>query len=129
MTERRRPRSFVARDSRQIVFGSIEEEVHLRHVLKLIRFAGGCALHVRYSQGVLQGAHGPRSSDHDDASGWPDLVIVRPGKEILYRELKREGKEADGAQRRWGGLITSAGGNWDVWKPSDENRILRELGL
>src|SRR5262245_18953965 len=122
-------RVFRVRDSRQIVLGSIAEETHLSHVLRLVRRAGACALHIRYSQGVLQGAHGPRSSDHDDASGFPDLLIVQPNAGLLFRELKRERGRLDNNQRRWGELLTSAGADWSVWKPSDEDRILAELGL
>ena len=108
--------------------GSIAEDELLSHVLRLVRTAGRCAFHIRYSQGVLQGAHGPRSSDHDDASGIPDLVIVGGG-EILYRELKTERGRVDPAQRRWGTTLLENSGNYGIWRPSDEARIRAELGL
>lgn len=124
-----RGRVLTTNDTRQIALGSIAEEALLSHTLRLIKLSGACALHIRYSQGVLQGAHGPRSSDHDDASGFPDLVIVHPDRGVLWRELKREKGRMDANQRRWGELLTAAGQNWDVWRPSDERRILAELGL
>ena len=123
----RKPR--ITRDGRQVVLGSIDEETLLSHVLHLARFGGWCAIHCRYSQGVLQGAHTPRQGTHDDASGWPDLVLVKPGVGILYRELKREKGRLDPNQKRWGETLRAAGGNWDVWRPSDEHRIRSELGL
>lgn len=125
----RKPRT--ARDSRQIVLGSIDEEAFLAHVLVLARQAGCCVIHCRYSQGVLQGAHTLRNSDHDDASGWPDLILAGPTEDvgILFRELKREKGRVDPNQRRWGERLRAAGGNWDVWRPSDEDRICAEIGL
>ena len=125
----RRPRSFLARDGRTVLLGSIAEDALLTQTLQWCRRAGLCALHIRYSQGVLQGAHGPRSASHDDASGYPDLLIIRPGEGVLWRELKRENGRLTPDQRRWGELLRGAGQDWDVWRPSDEARIRRELRL
>jgi hypothetical protein len=60
-------------------------------------------------------------------AGWPDLVLV--GRGILFRELKREGKDPTPAQAEWGDWLAAGGGNWAVWRPSDlhSGLILREL--
>jgi hypothetical protein len=123
-----RGRTFLGHDGRTITRGSVEEEQLLSHVLRLARLKGWCAFHVRYSQGVLQGSHTPRLGPHDDATGWPDLVLVKPSIGILFRELKRERQHPTHDQERWGDVLTRAGGDWAVWKPSDEDRILAELG-
>lgn len=60
--------------------------------------------------------------------GWPDLWIAGPGG-ILYRELKGPQGRMDREQLRVGGIITKAGGNFNVWYPRDllTGRIQREL--
>jgi hypothetical protein len=59
--------------------------------------------------------------------GWPDWAIV--GSRIIYRELKAERGRVSPAQRTVGELLTGAGGDWAVWRPSDliSGRIAREL--
>lgn len=62
--------------------------------------------------------------------GWPDLVIGggRSGR-VIFRELKREGKDPTPAQRAWLGILTAAGLDAGVWRPSDllSGRVAREL--
>ena len=74
----------------------------------------------------LFGYH-PRNSK-GSAAGWPDWVIVGRGG-ILYRELKSEAGSLSPEQRHVGELITRAGGNWAVWRPTQrlDGTIAREL--
>jgi hypothetical protein len=60
--------------------------------------------------------------------GFPDLVCVGPGG-VLFRELKREGRNPTPAQQRWLDALTAAGSDAGVWRPSDllSGRIAREL--
>jgi len=73
----------------------------------------------------LFGYH-PRNSK-GSAAGWPDWVIV--GRGILYRELKSEAGTVSPDQKHVGELITRAGGNWAVWRPTQrlDGTIAREL--
>jgi hypothetical protein len=59
--------------------------------------------------------------------GWPDWTII--GSRILYRELKSETGDLRPDQRKVGDRILAAGGDWDVWRPSDllSHRIQHEL--
>lgn len=59
--------------------------------------------------------------------GWPDLDIV--GKRIIYRELKSQTGQLSSHQRRIGRLLTEAGADWAVWRPSDllDGTVAREL--
>jgi hypothetical protein len=59
--------------------------------------------------------------------GWPDWTIV--GTRIIYRELKAERGVVSAAQRTVGELLTGAGGDWAVWRPTDllSGRVAREL--
>lgn len=59
---------------------------------------------------------------HDSRRSWgpgfPDLVMVG-GSGILYRECKGSDGVLRPEQRRWGAVITRAGGDWAVWRPCD----------
>lgn len=63
--------------------------------------------------------------------GWPDLVLALdpwPGRgRVIYRELKTERGRLTRDQQRWGRLLTRAGLNWAVWKPSDWQAIIETL--
>lgn len=51
--------------------------------------------------------------------GFPDLVLVRAGTPVLYRELKRELGRLEPEQREWIELLQAAGADAEVWRPSD----------
>ena len=59
--------------------------------------------------------------------GWPDWTIL--GSRVLYRELKAEKGKVTVAQQAVGDMLTAAGDDWAVWRPSDlfSQRIAREL--
>lgn len=66
----------------------------------------------------LHGLYGYHTADsRRSPKGWPDWVVVGSG--IIYRELKAERGQVTAEQRRVGRLITEAGGDWAVWRPSD----------
>jgi hypothetical protein len=60
--------------------------------------------------------------------GYPDLTVIGP-RGILFRELKSESGDLTPAQRRIGSKITTAGGDWCVWRPRDllDRTIHRQL--
>jgi len=61
-----------------------------------------------------------------DASGFPDLVLVR-APDVLFVELKRElGKVSDG-QQEWLDDLIAAGCEVHVVRPSDEREFARRL--
>lgn len=79
-----------------------------------------------YTQWLSYHTHDSRSS----AKGFPDLTLVRDG-EIVFAELKAEGKEPSHEQRVWLTELARGGGNkvrCYVWKPSDWNEIVEVLG-
>ena len=74
----------------------------------------GVAFHVRWSMG----------SD----AGFPDLVLIRrKDKRLLFRELKRDGKNPTPRQAAVLELMTACGLDAAVWRPADLERIGREL--
>lgn len=60
--------------------------------------------------------------------GWPDLVIWG-GKELLARELKRQGETLSDSQRLVAAGLLTSGVNFRLWQPSDLYRgtIERQL--
>ena len=64
--------------------------------------------------------------------GFPDLVMVRPSSaggawQLLYRELKSEKGRLTDEQDRWLWALREAYCDMDVWRPSDMERIEKEL--
>lgn len=57
--------------------------------------------------------------------GFPDLVLAR--EKILYRELKTDTGTLTPPQKKWGEILTNAGGDYAVWRPSMSKIIISEL--
>jgi len=109
-------------DGRRILLHAVTEPEFQDWVLRVAERGGWCAFHILRSDDVTMGVHTLRNSDHLDSHGWPDLVLARDGV-VLYRELKTDDGRLSRHQKRWGRTLP----NWDVWRPSDEERILAEL--
>lgn len=74
----------------------------------------GVVFHVRWSLG----------SD----AGFPDLVLARRSdKRLMFRELKRDGKNPTPRQAAVLALLTACGLDAGVWRPADMSRIAEEL--
>src|SRR5215469_3352029 len=61
-------------------------------------------------------------------SGFPDLVLAGPGG-VLFRELKRQDKKPTAAQQEWLTVLTQAGQDAGVWRPSSllSGQVAHEL--
>lgn len=57
-----------------------------------------------------------------DGTGWPDLVLAKPGR-LIFAELKSETGHASPEQMLWLKLLDAAGGECYVWKPSDYEEL------
>ncbi len=101
------------------------EEAFQKSVIDLARIGGFAVAHFRPAQTV----NGWRTPVSADGAGFPDLVLVKPGVPILFRELKSDKGRLNANQEAWGTLIQKAGGDWSVWRPSDIERICEELGV
>jgi hypothetical protein len=53
--------------------------------------------------------------------GWPDLTLCKD--RLIFRELKTDRGRLTLEQEEWGDLLTRAGLDWAVWRPSDWPRI------
>lgn len=93
----------------------VSEAAFQRQVIQLAQMCGWRVAHFR----AAQNARGHwRTPVAGDGAGWPDLVLVR-GDRILYRELKTETGKPTPEQIAWGITLTTAGGDWAIWRPSD----------
>ncbi len=64
---------------------------------------------------------------HDNDSrrnkaGWPDLVLIRPGR-LIFAELKTETGRLTDEQRRILSMLKMAGQEVYVWRPMDMETI------
>jgi hypothetical protein len=53
------------------------------------------------------------------AKGFPDCLMVKPGREIAFAELKKELGKLSPEQEEWIGLLRTLGYDCFVWRPSD----------
>lgn len=64
--------------------------------------------------------------------GFPDLVLVRPDRGILFVELKSVRGKLTDQQQMWNEALETAsrfGCLVDVWRPDDEALVKRMLGV
>jgi hypothetical protein len=48
--------------------------------------------------------------------GWPDLTLCKD--RLIFRELKTDTGRLTSEQQAWGDVLTRAGCDWSVWRPS-----------
>jgi hypothetical protein len=72
-------------------------------VVELARLLGWRVFYVRDSRGSPE--------------GWPDLTMCKD--RLIFRELKSPTGRLSSEQDAWGDLLTRAGCDWQVWRPSD----------
>jgi len=58
-----------------------------------------------------------------DAEGFPDLVLVKAGRQPIFAELKRELTQPTEKQWAWLDLLIAAGQYACVWRPSQLRAI------
>lgn len=59
--------------------------------------------------------------------GWPDLVLVKPGR-VIFAELKSDKGKVSAEQDDVIGLLNSAGVEAYVWRPRDFDAIVEIFG-
>jgi len=108
--------------------GAPEHELTQKHFEWSVRikqteeeFQGHIVYMARYLGWVWYHTHDSRRSP----AGFPDLVLVRD--RVLFREVKAEKGRLSPAQVEWHDRLQRAGADVGVWRPSDWDRIEREL--
>lgn len=92
-------------------------------VIARARERGWLAHHVR----PARRQSGRYSTPVQGDTGFPDLVLLRPGQ-ALVRELKMPKGSFEPKQREWLAEMAAAGWDAGVWRPSDWREILKTLG-
>ena len=62
-----------------------------------------------------------------DGSGFPDLILAKPGCPIYFLELKVGKGKVSPAQEEWLGLLNRAGSPALVVRPEDFDKLVRIL--
>ena len=67
---------------------------------------------------------------HYDAAGFPDLLLVHPGRNLIwFRELKSAKGKLTDRQQRWYDYLADSGINVAVWRPADWPDIVQALSF
>jgi hypothetical protein len=121
-------------DGRAALLSSTLEAQWQNHVLMQIALGGGHGFHIRVAHGTLEGVHSPnrpfpRGADHDDATGFPDILAVFPDRGLLViPELKRPGGQLGPGQDRWHGWLSDiVQVESPIWRTEDEAEVSRIL--
>lgn len=116
-----------AAQGRKILLESISEEDWQSTVIENARIRGWRIAHFRPALDPRRGGSWRTAMDGDP--GFPDLVLVKPGR-LIFAELKSEKGAVSPGQRMWlDKLVTVAGAgvNVYVWRPSDLSWVLEVL--
>jgi hypothetical protein len=93
----------------------ISEADWQRKVIEAAGYYGWMVAHFRAAQTQI----GWRTPVAANGKGFPDLVLAKPGRAVLFRELKSEKGRLSPEQVVWGDVLEHAGADWAVWRPSD----------
>ena len=52
-------------------------------------------------------------------AGFPDLVLVGPGREPLFVELKTAKGQLSPLQKKWKSSLEASGADYRLWRPDD----------
>lgn len=93
---------------------------------RVIRLAKRCGWKVVHFHAASVGSDGEQvfiTPVSGDAKGFPDLILVKPGRQPIFAELKRELGKVSPEQWEWLDLLIAAGQFGVVWRPSDMEKI------
>jgi len=116
-------------NGRLVLLESVSEEELAQQVKRWAHRYGWHGRHVRYSQGVVEGVHTTRRDGHSDAHGALDWLFRHddPSAPVLHVELKTaRGKLTSEQEVEVPGLHGRRIEAY-VWRPTDEDEILRVL--
>ena len=71
---------------------------------------GYCGYRVRISLAAVGGIHHLRQDGHDDAIGFPDYVLAKENRPLVFLELKGASGKPGPGQERWVDLLASTRG-------------------
>ncbi len=88
------------------------EEAFLKQVLDLAKLLGWRSFHCR----PARTAKGWRTPVQGDGKGFPDLILLKEGQQVIVAELKVKGKLTS-EQKAWMDAWKAAGARGFIWYP------------
>jgi hypothetical protein len=109
-----------------IVLKTESEKSFQEKVKKIAHLYGWCGFHIHFSQGAVTGVHTlGLGDDHYDSNGFPDWVFWHADRGVIFRELKAYRGYLSAEQRATHERMRAAGLDVDVWKPGDEQKVIK----
>jgi hypothetical protein len=102
----------------------VTEAALYRLVAQLARLRGWRVAHFR----PARTARGWRTAVGADGAGFPELVLAKAGRPVLFVELKTDRGRVRPEQRLWAEALRAAGAEYHLWRPRDWPEICRVLG-
>jgi len=104
------------------LYNQISEKVFTAQIIRMAQMFGWMTAHFR------PGKQGSRyvTAVQGDGVGFPDLVLIKPGR-VIFSELKSEKGRLTPGQSHWLDVAKAAGVEAYVWRPSMINEIERQL--
>ncbi|MCK9249990.1 MAG: VRR-NUC domain-containing protein [Solirubrobacteraceae bacterium] len=104
--------------------GQLTEAGWQAQVIGIARVGGWCVYHPPDNR--PGGRTGRPQRTIPEATGWPDLVLVRDG-ELLVRELKTDRGRLGPGQQDWLDRLAACGVDVAVWRPRDRADVEARL--
>jgi len=99
------------------------EDEFLSHVIALAESCGWKTYHAR----PARTARGWRTAVQGSGKGFCDLVLAKPGRGVLFRELKVDNGRLSPEQREWLATLIAAKADAGVWRPENWIEIVSTL--
>ncbi len=93
-------------------------------ILELAGLLGWRRAHFRAAQTI----HGWRTPVSGDGKGFPDLVLAKPGRGVIFAEIKADKGSLSPEQKLWQDCLKAAGAQVFIWRPKDLGEIAHLLG-
>lgn len=84
-------------------------------VIELARLLGWRVAHFR----AAQTGRGWRTPVEADGAGFPDLILAKPGRPVIFAELKSSVGLLSDQQGAWFGTLELARAQVHIWRPAD----------
>ncbi|MBA4187575.1 MAG: hypothetical protein C0467_06105 [Planctomycetaceae bacterium] len=105
-------------------FKAATEADFTAQVIQLAHIHGWKVAHFR----PAETAKGWRTAVQGDGAGFPDLILVKAGRPVVYAELKSDGGKTSSAQDMWLETLRLTPSQAFVWRPDDWPEIEKVLG-
>lgn len=111
----------------ELIAGMSEAEFS-KIVIDIAQLNGFRVAHFRAAKVTRGGVEKYETPIAADGKGFPDLVLAKAGRPVIYAELKSESGKVRPEQVEWLELLRLTPSQVFVWRPSQLDEITRILG-